>query len=68
MSEFIQVLSIICVFLGFLFVIVTFFYYNPEKFKVGYKKRENLGKGINEVTLTVDAKKHIKKKPNGCKR
>lgn len=68
MSEFIQVLSIICVFLGFLFVIVTFFYYNPDKFKVGYKKRENISKGINEVSLTVDAKKHIKKKPNGCKR
>lgn len=68
MSEFIQMLSIICVFLGFLFVIVTFFYYNPDKFRVGYTKKEDLSKGVNEVSVTVDAKKHIKKKPNGCKR
>ncbi|WP_027633445.1 hypothetical protein [Clostridium hydrogeniformans] len=56
MSEFVQVLIIICIFLSFIFTIFAFFCYRPDKFKFGYKKKSDID-GDNEVCITLDSQK-----------
>lgn len=53
-SEFVQVLTILCVFLGFLVGVFALFCYRPDKFSFGSKKKTT-NKEENEISITLDA-------------
>lgn len=59
LSEFVQILIILCIFFSFLFVVFCFFCYRPNKFGFGFKRKAS-NDGNKEIAVTLDAENQKK--------
>lgn len=59
MNDFVQILIIVTVFLGFLVACIVIIIVNPNRVKVEAKKEND--KDIQEICFSLDRENHLKK-------